>query len=87
MYVFAYIYHITSFAPLCNFIVYFIITMQFFPHLTSNLATPAVGICIINPNSGPGKRADPNYVSQTKAAQTAGVCCWLFYHTITFSYT
>jgi hypothetical protein len=41
--------------------------------LTFLKAAPTVGVAIINPNSGPGKRVDPNYVSQTKAAQAAGV--------------
>eukprot|EP00026_Physarum_polycephalum_P012356 Phypoly_transcript_12654.p1 GENE.Phypoly_transcript_12654~~Phypoly_transcript_12654.p1 ORF type:complete len:281 (+),score=39.28 Phypoly_transcript_12654:130-972(+) len=44
-------------------------------------AAPTVGVAIINPNSGPGKRVDPNYVTQTKAAQAAGVKILGYVHT------
>jgi hypothetical protein len=38
-----------------------------------NQASPTVQIAIINPNSGPGTSPDPNYQTQVRATQQAGV--------------
>jgi len=36
-------------------------------------AGPALTLAVMNPNSGPGSAADPNYVSAVHAAQAAGI--------------
>ena len=42
---------------------------------------PPVDLAIINPNSGPGSAADPNYASQVAASQAAGVDVVGYVHT------
>ncbi|MGO9876822.1 MAG: spherulation-specific family 4 protein [Acidimicrobiia bacterium] len=42
---------------------------------------PPVDLAIINPNSGPGTAADPNYASQVTASQGAGVDVVGYVHT------
>jgi len=43
--------------------------------------TPTVGLCIINPNSGPGAKIDPAYLSQVKSAQENGLIVLCYVHT------
>ncbi len=42
---------------------------------------PTVGIAIINPNSGPGKTLDQNYVNTTRTAQAKGITVLGYVHT------
>jgi len=42
---------------------------------------PTVGLCIINPNSGPGTKIDPTYLAQVRSAQQSGLIVLCYVHT------
>ncbi len=48
---------------------------------TLDAAAPTVGLAIINPNSGPGTSANPDYVKQVKESKAHGVKVIAYIHT------
>lgn len=43
------------------------------PWTQMDAGAPVVSIAVMNPNSGPGRKSDPHYVSAVKTAQAAGI--------------